>query len=265
MAGVVGGDVLDTVRALLDVPRGDTGLVTSTTLPAMLFKSASPELASSDLLELARLCQPASDSRDGLVDLRRHSPPPFTAQAATQDGLDRAVELRERLAIDLASPLTDGVDLETVLLPKLGVRVADISLNDPRVDGVALTGPQVPPMIAVNRSGRFSRTPWGRRMTLAHELCHLLFDVGDRGMVGVVSNPWAHPLMERRANAFAAMLLMPPTALSALLPADPDQWSAEDLHGVMKTLGVGRTALTWHLYNLRWISESDRRAWLDEL
>jgi Zn-dependent peptidase ImmA (M78 family) len=49
-----------------------------------------------------------------------------------------------------------------------------------------------------------------RRFTLAHELCHLLFDRGEDRKVAVASGPWAPRDIERRANAFAAMFLMPP-------------------------------------------------------
>ena len=103
-------------------------------------------------------------------------------------------------------------------------------------------------------------------MTLAHELCHLLYDLEDDGRVGVVSNPWAPQAMERRANAFAAMLLMPREALRSVLPREPRDWSIDGLREAMATLGVGKSALTWHMYNLGLItSPSEREAWLDEL
>ena len=101
-------------------------------------------------------------------------------------------------------------------------------------------------------------------MTLAHELCHLLHD-GETSRVGIVSNRWAPYLMERRANAFAAMLLMPDAALEAALDRRSERWTRHDLCRAMHQLGVGVTALTRQLRNRGWISESEREGWVDEL
>ena len=264
-AGVSGTDLDRTVRALLGDSGRSAGLVTAATLPAMLFKSARPGLSAGDVLELAGLCHAPGSVSPLLAALRAPEPASFAPRLATQDGYDRAADVREALECPPDAPLADGFDLETVLLPRLGVRVVDIRLDDPNVEGVALSSPTTAPTIAVNLSGRFSRSAWGRRMTLAHELCHLLFDITSDGVVGVVSNPWAHSVMERRANAFASMLLMSPASVRRWLPTPSEQWTAPALREAMQALGVGRTAFMWHLQNLRMITASERQAWLDEL
>ena len=43
----------------------------------------------------------------------------------------------------------------------------------------------------------------GRRFTLAHELCHLLYDRSYGWQLAIASGPWAPRDLERRANAFA--------------------------------------------------------------
>ena len=53
-----------------------------------------------------------------------------------------------------------------------------------------------------------------RRFTLAHELCHLLVDRDKGARLAIVSGPWAPLDVERRANAFAAALLMPEAAVA---------------------------------------------------
>jgi hypothetical protein len=58
---------------------------------------------------------------------------------------------------------------------------------------------------------------------------------------------------------------MPRQALEACLPANPRQWTPEDLHEAMGFLGVGRTALMNHLHNLGFISHSAKNAWLDAI
>jgi hypothetical protein len=169
------------------------------------------------------------------------------------------------LSIDPALPLLGNCDLEGILLPQLGIAVHSFTLEDNEIDGLAMFALGKSPLAGVNLTGRYSSTRWGRRMTLAHELCHLLYDLSDGDSVGIVSNPWAPELLEKRANAFAAMLLMPREALEVILPTNPRQWTSEDLHEAMKFLGVGRTALMNHLHNLGFISHSQKDAWLDAI
>jgi Zn-dependent peptidase ImmA (M78 family) len=266
-AGVAIDDIDAAARTLLGLSAVQSmELVTPLTVPAMLFRSASPSMSSADLALLSgsfwRL-EPALD--EPLRTLQHGSPLPLDREAATRDGYDKARLVRSALSIEHDVPLLGRYDLETEVLPQLGVAVHDFTFDDSQVDGVAIFAPGRRPMIGVNLSGRFSSTVWGRRMTLAHELCHLLYDLGDNGGVGIVSNPWAPYLLERRANAFAAMLLMPREVLDATLPPDPRHWTPELMRAAMNTLGVGRSALTWHLYNLNRISDSERQAWLDVL
>jgi len=267
LAGVSTEGIEDTLQVLLGFSENETvGLITPLTVPAMLFKAANPALSTTDLYKLAQVFrQLPCESDETLSQHQRAEPPPASLEAVTQDGYDKAVELRYALGIDVVPPLMGQLDLETVLLPKLGVTVEELTLDDFQVDGVAMFTPGKRPMVAVNLSGQFSSTRWGRRMTLAHELCHLLHDLSDNNEVGIVSNPWAPYLLERRANAFAAMLLMPPAALADVLSRNSRLWTSEMLHAAMTTLGVGRSAFTWHLYNLKWIGASERRAWLDAL
>lgn len=266
LAGVVGGEVQDTVRALLDATAPQGGLVARATLPALLFRSASPRLSEDDLAILVRLAGASGgEATTAFTSLRARAPVPAHLEAVTMDGVERAHVVREVLGLADAQPLVDADDLETVLLPRLGVEVEDVHLDDTGVDGIAIAAPDRAPLIAINGSGRFARTPWGRRMTLAHELCHLLYDADDRGLVGVVSNPWADAATERRANAFAVTLLAPEAALAAVLPQAPARWTRQALRAAMERLGIGVTTLTWQLQNLGWISDSDRRSWVEEL
>lgn len=268
MAGVVGGSVEETVRAILglDAPQAPS-LVTQATVPALLFRSASPRLSNDDLNILIRL---ARQSRGGptaaLLGLRAEAPLPGSPAAITCDGLERALEVRAAIGLPEDAPLTEAWDLEVVLLPRLGVTVQDVHLDDPGVEGIALASPEIAPTIAVNLTGRYAQTPWGRRMTLAHELCHLLFDVGEDGRVGIVSNAWADAGGERRANAFAVNLLAPEPALRAVLSAsDAEKWRSVDLARAMTHLRVGKTTLIWQMHNLGWIDAAARDYWLDTL
>jgi Zn-dependent peptidase ImmA (M78 family) len=266
LLGVTSGTIDDTVRSLLGANETmHGGLVTALTVPAMLCRSAAPALSASDLQQLLDLSASTQEGRVALQEWQRREPPPFGKMAITEDGYMRALAFRDALGIDCELPLAKANDLEEVWLPRLGVGVVDVRLEDSNVEGVAVMHPGRKPMVAVNLSGRFASRPWGRRMTLAHELCHLLYDIDDAGQVGIVSNPWAPQAMERRANAFAAMLLMPRASIDAVLPQQPRDWTTQGLHQAMAALGVGKTTLLFHLYNIGKLSASERDAWLDEL
>mgnify|MGYP001809601325 CR=1 FL=1 len=267
LLGITSDDIEETVRALLGLPdTNSAGLITPVTIPAMLFRSSNPELSTADLLTLSQaFARLQSEGDIPLCKFQRAEPPSASLEIVTQDGYTKAIELRSALSIDNSLPLLGECDLERVVLPRLGVIVTEVALDDNHIDGAAMFAPGSAPMILINLSGRFSSSMWGRRMTLAHELCHLLHDLSEDKDVAVVSNPWAPYLLERRANAFAAMFLMPPSAIGAVLPANPRQWTSDMLRHAMRDLGVGRSALTWHLYNLKRISGSERDALLDEL
>ena len=100
-------------------------------------------------------------------------------------------------------------------------------------------------------------TRGGRHFTLAHELCHLLFDrsVGQR--LAVASGPWAPPSLEQRANAFAAMLLMPTEAVRAVVAGMNEAIATEQgISSIARRLETGFSATLWHLRNLGFVDDS---------
>ncbi len=114
---------------------------------------------------------------------------------------------------------------------------------DPRIHGASLVHPMPAVLVAANRL-----RPWVTRMTLAHELCHLLFHraspVTDPGGLSVnAGEGWvldgAHEAREQEANAFAAAFLVPGYALRQLF-----QGQRHDTPGAVKRVsqrfGVGR-------------------------
>lgn len=267
LAGLATEDIDKTIQALLGISESEgVGLVTPLTIPAMLFRSVSPELTSADLCRLSQAVNQLPSRVDiPLRDYQQASPPSMSLETVYKDGYEKAVAFRQSLQIDPSLPLSGKHDLEGDLLPRLGIAIQEFTLEDNEIDGLAIFAPGKSPLVGVNLTGKYSSTRWGRRMTLAHELCHLLYDLSEEDSVGIVSNPWAPELLEKRANAFAAMLLMPREALENILLDSARQWTPEDLHGAMKKLGVGRTALMNHLHNLGFISHSEKEAWLDSL
>jgi Zn-dependent peptidase ImmA (M78 family) len=267
LAGVQATGLQHVLASMLGAQDGAASpcLVAPLTVPVLLFRSSAPSLTEADIDQLLGLVPRSVEEVPVEFPPRKPTPCPLEPRDATQSGYDLALDFREWLGLSETEPLLDAQDLEKVLFPKLGLCVRDVALTDVRTEGASVYVEGHRPTIAINAAGRFSATRWGRRMTLAHELCHLLHDGGSAGGVGVVSNPWAPYLMERRANAFAAHFLAPPAALHALLGESSATWTAEDLGDVMKKLGIGAHTLVRQLQNMRWIGEPEADAWLGEL
>jgi Zn-dependent peptidase ImmA (M78 family) len=266
VTGMTNGSTETTERNLLGAAHDSGGLIADLPMPVLLYRSASPQLSDSDLQKLLRLVEESSGDQPAEW-LKQRSPaaPGGNYREITADGYQKALEVRESLGIPPDAPIQGDHDLATGILPALGVRVVNITLDDSDVSGVALFGPGHCPTAAVNLTGTFSKHPSGRRMTLAHELCHLLFDGRTGGRFGLVSNNWAYYPAERRANAFAAYFLAPDAAIASVLPRDSTTWTRGMLNAARIHLGVGVQTLTWNLYRLGWISDGERQAWLDEL
>jgi Zn-dependent peptidase ImmA (M78 family) len=106
--------------------------------------------------------------------------------------------------------------------------------------------------IVVNLSG-WNRYAWVRRVTLAHELGHLLFDPShDLDVLRVDEYnelerevTQVPDVVEQRANAFAVELLAPQSAiLTRYREGDQDALGA-----VMDHFGVGATTARFHIWN----------------
>ena len=164
------------------------------------------------------------------------------------------------LAEELQNDLDGCVDHERVdveaILERLGVDVAEASLSDRSIRGVAIAGPRHRSGIVWNRNNHLNADSWGLRFTLAHELCHLLFDrdVGQR--LAVASGPWAPPSLERRANAFAAMLLMPTETVRAVIAGMNEPITTrQGVSDVARRLETGFFATLRHLRNLGFVDD----------
>jgi hypothetical protein len=106
------------------------------------------------------------------------------------------------------------------------------------------------------------------RVSIAHELCHVLFDPDDGGVNVVVDfevDRRAHQ-SEQRARAFAAELLLPDDGLRQLIGA-PKEVSGETASKNLVAMARDAFGTTWqvtanHLCNLRFILP-DLRPWLE--
>ena len=216
-----------------------------------MFGGVSPDLTAKDVKTLghALIASDGGDDSTELAELVQDEP----LGIPYRDGEDFATDLLESLAGPHTEPFTDirGV------CKHLGILVVDTALETDPIRGVAIAGQGFSPRILVNRKHPFNSNESGRRFTIAHELCHVLFDRTRAKRIAHTSGRWANPGIEQRANAFAAYLLMPRDTLSAKI--DPgSELELADVHGLASELQVNVSALVEHLYNLDMIDDAAR-------
>ncbi len=131
--------------------------------------------------------------------------PPRSAYEAVQQGLVVAAEERKRMGIS-DSPIADMSDL----IFDQGIWATGAMLPD-EVSGIFLNHASMGIAIIVNYAHNRRR----KRFSYAHEYGHAIMDRA-RG-VFVSSRENAGEMMEKRANAFAAALLMPASGVRRLL------------------------------------------------
>jgi Zn-dependent peptidase ImmA (M78 family) len=96
-----------------------------------------------------------------------------------------------------------------MLLDRWRIPVIDISLAEPTLEGVGIWGKKHGPMVLINRTSPHAKRPTSRRAILSHEICHLLIDRSGALPLAEVMEGRIRPVVEQRARAFGAELLLP--------------------------------------------------------
>jgi len=135
------------------------------------------------------------------------------------------------------------------------VAVVDIDLRVASINAIGCWGPRHGPVVFVNPSGRNTRHINGLRATLAHEICHLLLDRATALPLAEVVDGRVPPMVEQRARAFAAQLLIP-KAVAAELAAVGRQSLPKAVGGLARKYGASREIVAWQARNSR-VSLSD--------
>lgn len=254
--------IVDRIRSRLSERAGDllqspeTDLViTGSCDAALMFGSASPALSNSDLLSLA----------DALIDAFLPGGEPETVRGFVlnrpyesicepwSEGYSLARELLEKLSI--SPEKVDSIDVRDIT-ESLHIRLSELSLDDRELRAVAFAGEHHRPTILLNPNHPTNRYPSGRRFSIAHELCHVLFDRSYGNSLAIVSGPWAPMAVEKRANAFAAMLLMPmPLIMKYARSLNIALASEEGVGKLATALNVSYTSLVHHLLNMGILDE----------
>ena len=225
----VGAELFDRVRASFEqigrldlfdhgTPPCDVPCIEEFSPAVAMFGGVEPALDGADVASMRDALVESCGGQDGrelasLVVERCDEP----LGVPHQDGDRFATELLEDLDMLNAD---QAVDIRNICR-RLDVRVDQTAFNTDSIRGIAFAGVGFAPGIVVNDTHPFNDNESGRRFTIAHELCHVLFDRTRARRVAHASGPWAPSGVEKRANAFAAYLLMPRGLVHSSIRANP--------------------------------------------
>jgi Zn-dependent peptidase ImmA (M78 family) len=223
---------------------------------ALLFGAVSPTVSETDVQTLAAVLvgqyRPSDAESETLKELTSQE---SIGVAATpwEQGYDLAEALHEELKLE-----GDWIDIEG-LIKDLGIVRLERGLDDTAIRACSIVGPHHTPTIVVNRNSDYAANIAAVRFTLAHELCHILYDRARGRRLAIASGPWAPRGIERRANAFAAMFLMPPHLVKDAVADAPDPiGDPNGVRAVASRLHVSNRAAIEHLYNLTLMDDDQR-------
>src|SRR5262249_27784629 len=158
---------------------------------ALMFGSVVPTIDDDDASVLLRKLVALYNKEGGPPALRKlvHEEP---LDSSHERGWEQGYGLAEELLDTLSLPdqHNDWIDIDRVY-QELGIRVEDIALHDTDIRAVAIAGPHHLPATLINIKHATTQWSSGRRFTLAHELCHILFDRGYGAKLALASGPWA--------------------------------------------------------------------------
>jgi Zn-dependent peptidase ImmA (M78 family) len=214
---------------------------------AIVFRALSPVLSASEVVAiLDRLRQyPAVPRADENIErLRRAMPAVSGVRLDYQVGCKLAIGVRRHIG----NP-DRFLDIE-LLLQDWGVVIDALPIADVQTDGGCVWDSHHGPVIMLNPNSARTASEWGRRMVLAHELCHLVYDRRLATRLRVMSGPWTPPTLERRADAFAAELLLPEAGIVKEIGVPTRMPSDVELELLKNVFRVGHTTCVNRLRDL---------------
>lgn len=235
--------------------RANNALVVPHTLETLLLRGAPPsQPALETLLSVGRAAEKTPTNASELM--RERDPAPAPARQPWEAGYDAALRLREHLGWNgrPAPSLDDWLSERGVSLAK--------QQTDSSVDGAAVYVDGHSPVLHVNPKGR-GAIRWSHRMLLATQLGHVLLDEESDGIVATADTTWTHWPTAARARAFAAMLLMPEDGVREAIESEGGM-TLQTVRAIMRQYDTGIQATTWHLKNLRFVSDEARVELLEQ-
>lgn len=175
-------------------------------------------------------------------ELPRLKRPRDVKAPAFRQGAHYASQLRASVGIG-SEPIASLQKIVREWFPSIVVLHARLGAQGPA--GLAFADAMRGPTIVLNIEGK-NENACVRRVSLAHEICHLMVDWNQREPLATISGYLDDSTfeMEQRANAFAIRLLCPESVISGI--------EAEDREGLLKKLsayGLPYAAVRLYLKN----------------
>jgi Zn-dependent peptidase ImmA (M78 family)/transcriptional regulator with XRE-family HTH domain len=181
-------------------------------------------------------------------------------------GAGQPWEIGEELGLRLRDDLQLGQDpvrsIRELAQNKLGVLIISTNLRSPAVAACSFANRRTGPVVVVNQAGENSR-PWRWRFTVAHEICHLLFDELSQEELGSVTGyrdqeeDESADAVEKRANSFAITLLAPKDGLRNFLTGMKGKSLATQTRRIMERWGINFKAACYRLKHIDWATTQD--------
>jgi len=164
-----------------------------------------------------------------------------------RQGYDLGELARQRLIPDMAPIASVQGSFEG-----LGIHIAFVTFDSKSIEAASLYEPNASPVILLNATSERVQREISRRAILAHELCHLLHDGGERDLLASISRQEDHAPFEARANGFGPSFLAPRGAI-AVTGEEPKARVLQLAYG----WGFTFEGAVWHAKNVRLISPDD--------
>lgn len=156
-----------------------------------------------------------------------------------------ALHVRSALGLDLGDPFQPEAWLDAS-----GVEVQLTEFKSTRVDAVSCWGARRGPTVIVNRRGIHSRSQGGRRVTLAHEIGHLIMDRHAALPAAEVLSGEIRNSVEQRAGSFAAEMMLPRAYTALMFKDAPTLAVARELIAELtERFGVSEEIVAWQTRN----------------
>ncbi len=161
---------------------------------------------------------------------------------------------------------TRRIDPESLLVVA-GVTVipVDPPSGSGSVDALCAWPDDFRPCVVLNTKGPHAKGFRGSNATLAHELCHLLVDLGDTLPYAEAKAPRAPAPIEARANAFAAELLLPSQTAGIEMTDVTAAGVAVSVRQLCNRFGASQAIVAWQALNAGVRFQRGVRAKLTEL
>lgn len=197
------------------------------------------------------------------IDLKKFEDTPYFGQYGSYDfktylvGYELANFTRQKLGIEKSAPI---LSMRKLCEDQFNIPIISSQIDDKNIYGATISSNSKRGiLINFEYLEKHKRNVFVRRNTIAHELCHFIFDsdkylnkiiIDNKSTLNELNNKFANnPLIniERRANAFAAEFLAPQEAVLEIFKSKKQE--LDGIKAVMEHFGVSFSVARFQIQN----------------